>query len=593
VTPEIAIVLGLLVLAVILFARETVPVDFVTLLALAMLVLTGVLTPSEAFSGFSSEIIIILASIFVITGALQQTGVVEALGERLQRLAGNSPVLLILMTMVMVSFISAFMNNTTATALFIAPVTAVARRMKLSPSKVLMPLAFASMLGGTCTLIGTSTNVAVNGFLVARGHEPLRLFEITPLGVIAVGAGLAYMILIGRHLLPDRGDDRLTDERHLREYLSEIVVVPGSHLIGQRIEESELARMNFLIVEIARGREKMLPGPQTRIESGDTLLVRGNAADLMKVKQAAGIEIKPELKLAANDSPSDNIKIGEALINPRSEMIGRTLRQVAFRQRFGLTVLAIYRHGQPLRDSLVNLRLRLGDVLLVQGRREDVEALRGGHDLTLLNELRPALYRQRRGLLVAGSFIAALALGGLGVLPLSVALMLAAVACVLGRALPAEETYGFVDWRLLVLIGGMTSFGVAMQKSGAAEFLADWMGAALGPLGPHGMLAGFLLLTMLLSQPLSNAAAALVVLPVALATAQDLGANERSFAIAVMLGASLSFITPLEPSCILVYGPGKYRFADFVKVGLGLTLLLAVIVIWLIPRWWPLGLAGN
>jgi di/tricarboxylate transporter len=590
---EIAIVLGLLVLAVILFARETVSVDFVTLLMLAALILTGILTPAEAFSGFSSEIIIILASIFVITGALQQTGVVDVLGERLQRLAGNSPVLLILVTMLLVSFISAFMNNTTATALFIAPVTAVARRMKLSPSKVLMPLAFASMLGGTCTLIGTSTNVAVNGFMVARGLEPLGLFEFTHLGVIAVGTGLVYMLVIGRHLLPDRGDDRLTDERTLREYLSEIVVVPGSHLIGQRIEESELARMNFLIVEIARGREKLLPGPQTRIESGDTLLVRGNAEDLIKVKQTAGIEIKPDLHLAATDLQSDNIKIGEALINPRSELIGRTLRQVAFRQRFGLTVLAIYRHGQPLRESLGNLRLRLGDVLLVQGRRDDVEALRGGHDLTLLNELRPSLYRPRRGLLVAGSFVAALALGGTGLLPLSVALMLAAVACVLGRALQAEETYGFVDWRLLVLIGGMTSFGVAMQKSGAAEFLAGWLTVALEPLGPHGMLAGFLLLTMLLSQPMSNAAAALVVLPVALATAQDVGANERSFAIAVMLGASLSFITPLEPSCILVYGPGKYRFADFVKVGLGLTLLLAVIVIWLIPRWWPLGLAGN
>lgn len=585
--------LGLLVLAVILFARETVPVDLITLLLLAALILTGILTPAEAFSGFSTEIIIILGSIFVISGALQQTGVLEVLGAWLQRLAGHSVVLLLLVTMVVVSFLSAFINNTTATALFIPPVLAVARRMKVSPSKVLMPVAFASMLGGTCTLIGTSTNVAVNGYLVARGLEPLRLFEITPIGIFAVAAGLAYVILIGRHLLPDRGDDRLVDERSLREYLSEIVVVPGSHLVGQRIEETKLARMNFLICEIMRGREKLLPTPDTRIEAGDTLLVRGNVEELLKVKQAAGIEIKPDLHHDMASLQTDKIKIGEALINPRSELIGRTLRQGGFRQRFGLSVLAIYRHGQALRESLGNLRLRLGDVLLVQGLREDVDALRSGHDLTLLNELRPALYRPRRGFVAAASFVLALALGGAGVLPLSVALVLAAVACVLSRALPAEEAYQNVDWRLLVLIGGMTSFGVAMQKSGAAEFLADWLAVALGPVGPHGMLAGFFLLTMLLTQPMSNAAAALVILPVALATAQNVGASERSFAIAVMLGASLSFITPLEPSCILVYGPGKYRFADFVKVGLGLTLLLAVIVIWLIPRWWPLGGAGN
>jgi di/tricarboxylate transporter len=590
---EIAIVLGLLVLAVILFARETVSVDLVTLLLLAALILTGILTPAEAFSGFSTEIIIILGSIFVISGALQQTGVVDALGVWLQRVSGNSPVLLLVVTMLVVSFLSAFMNNTTATALFIPPVMAVARRLKVSPSRLLMPVAFASMLGGTCTLIGTSTNVAVNGLLVAEGLEPLRLFEITPLGLIAVAAGLVYVLLVGRHLLPDRGAAPLTETFSLREYLSEIVIVPGSHLVGQRIGESDLARMNFHILEIVRGPEKLLPDPQAVIAAGDTLLVRGNVEELMKVKQATGIEIKPDLQVSDADLQSDRLQLAEVLVNPRSGLIGRTLRQLNFRQRFGLSVLAIDRHGQPLRESLGNIRLRLGDVLLVQGLRTDVEALRRSADLTLLNELRPALFRRRRGLFAAASFAVALALGGAGVLPLSVALLLAAVACVVSGALPPEEAYGTVDWRLLVLIGGMTSFGVAMEKTGTAGFLADMISAGLGPLGPHGLLAGFIVLTMLLTQPMSNAAAALVVLPVALATAQDIGASERTFALGVMLGASLSFITPLEPSCILVYGPGRYRFGDFVKVGSGLTLLLAALVIWLLPRWWPLVPAGN
>jgi di/tricarboxylate transporter len=584
----IVIVLGLLVLAIAMFALEVVSVDLVTLLLVAALVLTGILTPGEAFGGFSSEIIIIIASIFVLTGALQQTGVVEAVGARLERFAGRSRRAAGLLLMSLVGGLSAFMNNTTATALFVSPAIGLARRARISPSKLLMPMAYASILGGTCTLIGTSTNVAVSGYLARQGIEPIGLFELTPVGLLVVAIGILYMLLAGHRLLPDHKDESLTEEFAIREYLSEIIVVNDSHLIGQRIFESDLARMDFQILSLVRANRRLTPARDTVIAAGDVLLVKARAEELMKVKAAAGIEIRPELHLDDPALQSDDTKIAEALVKPMSELIGRTLTDVHFRQRFGLTVLAINRHGTPLRERLGRIKLRLGDLLLVQGPRESLEQLRRNPDLTILEELSPALYRRKRGLFVAGCFGAAVVAGGFGLMPLSVAFLLAAVAVVLARVLSPEEAYDSVDWRLLILIGGMTAFGAAMDKTGAAELLAKGLVDLLGPLGPRGLLAGFFVLTIVLTQPMSNAAAALVVLPVALESAEQLGVSPRPFAIGVMLAASLSFITPLEPSCILVYGPGKYRFRDFVKVGAGLTLILATAVLYLVPIFWPM-----
>ncbi len=589
---EIAIVLGLLVVAVVLFATEVVSVDLLTLLLLAVLVETGILTPDEAFKGFSNNIIVILASIFVISGALQTTGVVDDISARLLRVAGHRPRRLLVLVMAAVGGLSGFMNNTTATAIFVGPVRGVCRKLKRSPSKLLIPLAYASILGGTCTLIGTSTNVAVSGYMASAGLEPLTLFEITPLGVIILGVGILYMLLIGDRLLPDYPDESLTEEYAIREYVSEISVLPGSHMIGQTVFESDLARMGFSILEVLRGRRHLLPRGGTVIEPHDILLVKGKVEDLMKVKTTAGIEIRPELKLDDPALQAENIKIAELLVNPRSELIGRTLKEVQFRQRFGLTALALYRERHGLPDKIGNIRLRLGDLLLVQGPPEAFQGLRRNRDVTVLEELAPALYRKNKGVLAVGLFVLAIVVGGLGWVPLSIAFMLAAVLTVVFRCITIEEAYRSIDWRLLILIGGMTAFGLAMHKTGAAEFLAKGI-VRLEPLGVPVILGAFFVLTILLTQPMSNAAAALVVLPVALRTALELGVNQRTFAIAIMLAASISVVTPLEPACILVYGPGKYRFVDFVKTGIGLTLVLVVVVLLLLPIFWPLHTAPG
>ena len=587
---ETVIVLGLLALAIVLFALERISVDIITLMLLIALVATGILTTAEAFAGFSSNITIILASIFIISGALQRTGVMEAVGARLHNVVGGSQNRLLLVVLSIVGGVSGFMNNTTATAIFVPPVIGLAKRTGVSASKLLMPVAFASILGGTCTLIGTSTNIAVSGFIEKEGLEPLSMFEVTPIGIVLTVVGIAYLMLVGKRLLPDHKDESLTDEYSMREYLSEIVVMPDSDLIGQPVFASELTTKNFLVLEVIRGDERFIPDSSTTIEPEDVLLVEGKVAELVKVKETAGIEIRADAKLGLSDLESDDIKIAEVLVTPRSDLIGRTLKETNFRARYGLTTLAIYRKGESIREEIGRVRLRLGDLLLVQGVAERLKNLRHEPDLWTLEEQSSTLHRKKQGIYAVIFFAAAIIIGGLGWLPLSISFLSAAVLTILFRCITIEEAYEFIDWRLIILIGGMTAFATAMDDahSGAASQLANFIVSTLQPFGVLAILGGFSIITMLLTQPMSNAAAALVVLPVAMEAAESLGVSGRTFAIAIMLAASVSFIAPFEPACILVYGPGKYRFLDFVKVGLPLTLMLMVIILIMVPLIFPL-----
>lgn len=587
-TLSIGFVLALLVLAIVLFASERISVDIITFLLLIALVVSGVLVPSEAFEGFSNDIIIILGAIFVISGALQETGVLDLLGARILKLAGTSQNNLLLLLMSATAGVSAFMNNTTVTAMFLPPTVGVARRAKMSASQLLMPLAFASILGGTCTLIGTSTNVAVSGYIKKVGMPELGMFEITPMGLVIVAVGMVYMMFIGKRLLPDHKEASLTANYSMREYMSEIIVLPNSPLIGQKSYDSDLNVLEFRILKIVRDGCEIGLAPDVEIAEGDTLLVEGKAETLMKVKKIEGIEIKPEFTLGDLDLQSADMRIAEVLLTPQSEIHGRTLKEGNFRQYYGLTALAIYRHGQSLREAVGDTVLRVGDLLLVQGEAARIEGLRAHPGMSLLGEVSEPLYHPRKGLLTIALFGAAVVLGGLGWVPLSIAFLSAAVLTILMRCISVERAYEFVDWRLLVLIAGMTAFGTAMEKTGAASYLSTLVVQWFAPFGILAILAGFFVLTIVLTQPMSNAAAALVVLPVAINSAHQLGANERTFAIAIMLAASVSFVTPFEPSCILVYGPGKYRFKDFVKVGLGLTIVLSIVVLLLLPLFWPL-----
>ena len=618
----IFIVLSLLVLAVVLFATRALPVDLVTIFLLLALVLTGILDTAQAFAGFSSQIIIILGSIFVINGALLEGRVLDLVSSWLLRVAGGSTNKLLLTTMSVVSGLSGFMNNTAVTSLFIGPTMSVARKLKTSPSKLLMPVCFASILGGTCTLIGTSTNVAVSGEIqrqheaglvewIAQGgkdlngdgeldsldyflhaetnnlniYKPLGLFEITPLGLLIMGVGIVYLMLIGRKLLPDYPDESLAEDFNIREYVSEIVVMSGSKLIGELVYKSSLTQMDFQIIKILRKKKSFVPNARSKFEENDVLLISGRIDDLMAVKDASGIEIKAETKLEDDSLQTEETKIAELLITPKSTLIRNSLKEANFRQRFGLAVLAIYRHGQVLGRKLGVIKLQAGDLLLVQGSKDRLQALENDTNLVSLevNEA-PSADRRRKGFMALIFFGFAVLAGGFNLAPLPVCFLSAAAMTVATGCITMQKAYEVIDWRVLIVIGGMTAFGAAMRESGTANWLAGGIQSAFE--SPRMVLAGFILLTMFLTQTMSNAAAALVVLPVAMQTADTLNVSGQTYAIAVMLGASSSFVAPFEPACILVSGPGKYRFSDYVKAGLGLTLIMAFLVWFFVPIIW-------
>lgn len=587
-TFEIFLVLALLALAIGLFALEWLSVDVSALILVSILVLTGILGPEEAFSGFASEIIVILVSIFVLSGAMIQTGLMDWVGFKIGEVSGGSPAGILALVMIVAASISAFMNNTTTTGLLMPAIFTLCRRNKISPSKILIPLAFASMLGGTCTLIGTSTNVAASGFMRRTGLEPFTLFEFAPIGITIVVAGILYMTLVGHRLLPQIKVATYSEDYEIKKYLTEIVIPPGSALGGQSLQKTQLAKMDLIVLEIIRGEQQLYPEPYALLREEDILIVQGTKESLLQVKEIPGIEIKADVQLGDQDLITDTIKIVEAIVMPQSNLIGRTLKELNFRRRFGVTCLAIYRKGHALASKLASLRLRVGDVLLLQGRREQFESIWGNPDLLVLEELDHVPFRKKKGFYTVLVLLLALLLGGLNLLPLSIAFLLAALAAVLLKCITMEEAYTYIDWRLVILIGGMTAFGVAMDKTGAAQYLANAIVYWTLPLGMYFIIAGFLVLTVVLTQPMSNAAAALVVLPVALSTAAELQVNPRTFAVLITLAASLSFITPLEPSCIIVYGPGKYRFRDFMISGFPLTLIVFVLLMLLVPVFWPL-----
>jgi di/tricarboxylate transporter len=591
-TTQIAIVLALLVVAVVLFATERIPIEIVALLLVIALVVTNTLTATEAFAGFGNDIVVTISGLFILTGGLAKTGVIDAVGRRLHRTAGDSEFRITALIMFAAALCAAVMKNTTTTAMFLPVVLGMAARTGISPSKLLMPLAFGAILGGTCTLIGTSTNLAVSGALPRYGIEPFTMFELTRVGVPIVGVGMLYMLLVGLRLLP-RGEpaQSLTEQYHVRQYMTEVIVLDNSPLIGKTLADARISDdLDLTLLGILRGDEqpRIAPHPREQIKAGDLLLVQGRVEDILRVKGEAGIEIKSDFTLSDAHLEGKDVELFEAMVPRGSDLIGRTLKRLEFRERYQLVVLAINRHGVNLLSKLSRVRLRFGDVLLLQGNRENVEALAADEHILLLEEISQRQVRSTKrswALLAFGVFIF---FSLTHLVPLPIAVLLGVMILLASQSLRMSEIYELIDWRLIVLIACMMSFGVAMEKTRADQYIADLIVRGTGGYGPTAVLAGFFLVTVALTQPMSNQAAALVMLPISVKTALALGLSPRSFAVTITYAASCSFLTPLEPACVLVYTPGRYRFIDFLKVGSILTVAVFAIVIWLVPVFWPL-----
>jgi di/tricarboxylate transporter len=413
------------------------------------------------------------------------------------------------------------------------------------------------------------------------------MFEIAPVGLLLASLGILYMLTLGVRLLPSRRD-QAAGSMSIREYLAEVVILPDSPLIGQESHRSDFSVLGFQVLKIFRHGQDVFAGPHERLEVNDTVLVAGKVEDLIKIKKIEGLDILEDATLRDSGLQADDMRIAEVILMPYSPLVGCSLRTSKFRQISGLSVLAIHRGDKSLNKATGDVILAAGDVLLMQGPYERLRSYEEQSHLVIVSQHEHLPSAQRKGLLVMAAFLLAILFSSLDLVSIEVAILAAAVFTVLIKAIKLETAYENIDWRLLILIGGMTAFGEAMSRSGAAEMLATSITGALGQWGPQAVLAGFCVLTALLTQPMSNAAAALVVLPVALQAASLMEVNERTFGIGVMLSASISMLTPFEPACILVYGPGQYRFRDFLTVGGGLTVLMLTIIILTVPMRWPL-----
>ena len=592
----IAITLILLVVAIVLFATEKLPVDVIGILLVMGLILTRVLTVQEAVAGFGNDIIITIGGLFILVGGLIKTGMVDMIGRRMHKIAGDSEFVLTALIMLAAAVGASVLKNTTTTAMFLPVVVGLAAKAKIPPSKLLMPLAFGAILGGSCTLIGTSTNLAVSGAIQRYGQAPFTMFELAPVGIITFSVGMIYMLLVGRRMLPSRGgEESLTEQYNIREYISELIVLPDSPLVGKTLDEAGInTELQLSILGIVRDGERIsAPGSNERIRRRDSLIVEGKVSDILRVKEAVGLEIKPDIMLNDVDLESEDVELFELLVMRDSRLVGQTLKSLNFRQAYDLTVLAVNRHGETFINKLSDVQFIFGDVLLVQGKRAGIEPLVADREVLLLDDVSDATVRvdKRRWAIAAFGLFLALSISKITIgfdVPLAVCVLAGVMLLLATKTVRYSEMYSLIDFRLLVLIACMMSFGVAMENTRADVYLASLINDYFGQFGSTAVLAGFFILTVALTQPMSNQAAALVVLPVAVKAAIALGVNPRTFIVAVTYAASFSFITPLEPACVLVYTPGRYRFMDFVKIGTILTIIVFIVSMIMVPIFWPI-----
>lgn len=583
---SVDLLITLLVLgsAVALFISEKLPVDVVALLALCALLVTGVLNTQQALSGFSSPATITVAAMFVLSAGLQRSGILRGMGNALARIRWSW--LFALVMMLSIALISAFVNNTAAVAVFLPIVIAACIANRRAPSKYLIPLSFAAQFGGICTLVGTSTNLLVDSLARKSGQPGFTLFEFAPLGVIFVAVGTAYLMLMRRFLLPDLGIPELDDDDHSGRFVVELLVPEKSPTIGKRGSEVVPATFGdaFLLEIVRDGALVALPRNE-EVRAGDRLLMRGE----WKLLETLRRELKLEYDRVANDLDGDpkakRLHV-EVMIPPGSHLVDKTLAGVRFGHTYRSRVHGLNRHRLAIRQPLDRVRLEVGDVLLLDAPESSVAALRADPGILILNQRAQPLIDRGRAWLSLIVLVSVIGSAGLGLLPIVAAALLGCVALVATRTLTPEQAYAAVDWRVILLLAGVLPLGIALQESGGADWVAQHTVGAIGGFGPVATLAAIYILTAALTEVMSNNAAAVLVVPIALAAAEALGIDAKPLLVAVAFAASTSFATPVGyQTNTMVYSAGGYRFADFMKIGVPLNIIFAVVAVLLIPRY--------
>ncbi len=585
-TVDGLLVTAILVGIVVLFVSEKYRLDIVAMLGLGVLLALGLVTLEDGFSGFSNPATLTVAAMFVLSAGLQKTGATAVVGRMMVRYSRNHFAALVVI-MVAVTVMSAFVNNTAAVAVFIPLVTILATRRKIAASKLLIPLSYASQFGGVCTLIGTSTNLLVSSISAEAGYGEFSMFEFSRMGLILFAAGVAYFLIFGRWLLPDRQPHELATSYHLGEYVTELRIRHKSPLVGKSVLESRLGEDHDIRVlgVLNAGEEGWAPLRRV-LQPDDVLLVHGSLPDLMRLRGTMGLRIDADFKLRDERLQSEDLRLVEALVAPGSDLIGHTLKEVDFRNRYKALVLAMQRRGKTINDRLGSVRLGLGDALLIQAHGTQIRELRRDADFIVLGEVPGGTLRHKAPLAI-GILLAVVGLAAFDVVPIPVTAVLGCVALVMTRILEPEDIYRSINWQVIFLLAGVLPLGIAMHTSGAAGFLASQVVSLVGDMGPVAVLAAIYLLAAIMTETMSNAAAAVLLAPIAISTAGHLGVDPKPFLMAITFAASTGFSTPVGyQTNTMIYNPGGYRYVDFLRAGVPLNILFCILSTIFIPRLW-------
>ncbi|MEX0988505.1 MAG: SLC13 family permease [Bacteroidales bacterium] len=585
------LVFGVLILALLLFAWGRIRHDFVALISLCILLIFGVVDPEEAFTGFGHPAVITVAAVLVIGKALEFSGMVDLLGKWVMKL-GKNLLLQIFTLSVIVAVASAFMNNVGALAIMMPVVIHMARKSGNPPSYILMPIAFASLLGGMTTLIGTPPNIIIATFRGDEVGEPFGMFAFSPVGFGVAIAGIAFITLAGWRLIPRRtakkSDKELFD---IDDYITEVEVVKDSKIKDKRISEiASVSKTDVQILGLVRDEKRMhAPDPEETLQLKDIIIIETDAEELKTFIKDTGVKLVGGKKFRKDAEGSDKIAISEAIVMSDSSLLGNTAASLRMRSHFGINLLAVARRERKIRHRLDHVVFQVGDVLLLQGRE---------HLMSDTITSMGCLPLVRRGLrlgyktkipLALGIFLAAIVLVVAGLLPVQVAFTMAAIAMILTRVLPVKEFYRSIDWPVIVLLGAMIPVGTALETSGGAQLIANVVLNLGNSMQPWAILAIILVVTMFLSDIINNAATVVLMAPVAIGVAKGLGFSVDPFLMAVAVGGSCAFLTPIgHQSNTLVMGPGGYKFTDYWRMGLPLEVIIVAIGVPLIMWVWPL-----
>lgn len=589
--PEISmfVVMGITILVFVAFVKEWAAPDVIALGAMVAVIAIGALPANDVAALFSNSAPITIGAMFVLSASLERTGVMDWLAERFQRAAGRSIPRAILVLGLIVVPLSAFANNTPVVVVFLPVLMAYARTSGLPASKLLMPLSFFAILGGTTTLIGTSTNILVSGISTEMGLEPFGIFEISKLGILYAIVGGLYLLLIAPRLLPDRPTlSSLLSSEDTRSFCAQAVVRKGSRLIGKCLPETFLGQSRTArVFEIRREGTRVSDTPLDLLplEAGDILVLKGATRDIAAIREGTDLDFEADRELHEGGR---QVRLVEAVIGPRSSMVGRSIRDLGFRRHFGVVAAALHRRGENLLEQYQDIPLEFGDTILFEGPESNLVRLRDEDDFISLNVTTQKPFRSDKAPWAVGALACVVVLSATNLVPIVVAALIAAVFVVALRCVDAEEAYGSIDWPILFLIIGMLGLGKSLETTGAASFLAGHLVDWFGSYGPWVMLAAVYLFATFLTELVTNNAVAIILTPIVIGLATTMGVCPRPFVVAVMFAASASFCTPIGyQTNTYVFGAGGYRFGDFARTGIPLNLVLFATAVLLIPFFWP------